>query len=69
MKPDQHTASLALPDPGEPFTERDAYALTPELNARLTYEQAMATPAVAIGLRNFADAVRRARLTAKCPDV
>lgn len=68
MKPDQHTASLPLPEPADPFTTRDAYALTPEVTARLTYEQAMATPSVAIGLRNFADAVRRARRQ-HCPDV
>ena len=67
MKPDPHTASLPLPEPGEPFTERDAFALCPDLQKRFTYEQAMANPGIAIGLRNVAHAARRARLAKHHP--
>lgn len=59
---DPHTASLPLPDTGEAFTERDAYALSPVIAKRYTFEQAMATPAIAIALRCTAEAVRRATL-------
>jgi hypothetical protein len=66
---DPHTASLPLPMGDDAITERDAFALTPELQRHLTYEQAMQQPFIRIALKNTAEAMNKARRAHDSADI